>query len=160
MDFDGVFERIKKVTGWRTQSALADHLGITQGAIGGAKTRGKFPLEWAWKISQEFGVSFEFIMKGKDQSFGDFVREDGVPYLVKSADDERLKHTGRIGRRMWILHQDKLVFKDGLPMLKCDSEIVQLVRECREIDRGCDEDLAHIIDQLIDLWLDKSGVLD
>lgn len=160
MGFDDVFDRIKKITGWRTQTALAEGLGITQGSIAGAKTRGKFPLEWAWKIAQDYGVSFEFIMKGDDRSYSDFVREESVPYLLKSADDERLKHTGRIGRKMWLLHQDKLVFKDGLPLFKCDAEIVQLVRECRGIDRGCDEDLAHIIDQLIDLWLDKSGVLD
>ena len=44
--FDKQMERIKLITGKRTQTELADLLGIRQSSVSDAKRRGKIPSGW------------------------------------------------------------------------------------------------------------------
>lgn len=65
MNFDEVWERICELTRWRKFGDMADFLGITSQSVSGAKNRGTFPIEWAFKIGQNFGLSTEWILTGK-----------------------------------------------------------------------------------------------
>jgi hypothetical protein len=65
MSFDSVWERVVKTTGWKTQTDLATFLGITQASVAGAKKRGLFPIEWAYKIAQAYGTSTDWLLSGK-----------------------------------------------------------------------------------------------
>lgn len=65
MNFDEVWERICNVLRWRKLGDMADFLGIKSQSVSGAKSRGVFPIEWAFKIGQEHGLSTEWILTGK-----------------------------------------------------------------------------------------------
>ena len=60
-----MWERICGVTRWRKLGDLADFLAIKSPSVSGAKSRGIFPIEWAFKIGQEFGLSTDWILTGK-----------------------------------------------------------------------------------------------
>ena len=64
MDFDEVWERVSKIVRWRKLGEMAEFLGITSQSVSGARNRGVFPIEWAFKIGQEFGLSTEWILTG------------------------------------------------------------------------------------------------
>ncbi|PKN16533.1 MAG: hypothetical protein CVU66_00585 [Deltaproteobacteria bacterium HGW-Deltaproteobacteria-23] len=66
MNFDEVWERLCKATGWRKMGEMADFLSIKSPSVSGAKSRGTFPIEWAFKIGQEFGLSTDWILTGKE----------------------------------------------------------------------------------------------
>lgn len=65
MNFDEVWTRICEITGWRKSGQMADFLEIKSQSVSGAKSRGQFPIEWAFKIGQEYGLSTEWILTGK-----------------------------------------------------------------------------------------------
>ncbi len=71
MDFETVWERVKQATKWRRQGDMATFLDVTDQTISGAKGRGTFPLEWAFKISGAFNVSTDWLMRGVEQTYGD-----------------------------------------------------------------------------------------
>lgn len=65
MNFDEVWERISELINWRKFGDMADFLGITSQSVSGAKNRGTFPIEWAFRIGQQYGLSTEWILTGK-----------------------------------------------------------------------------------------------
>lgn len=62
--FDVVWERIKKVTGWKNYGQLAEFLGIKASSVSGAKSRGYISLEWVFRVAQGFGVSTDWLATG------------------------------------------------------------------------------------------------
>jgi len=68
MVFEDVWERVRLFTKWKTQGELAQFLGIQQGSVAGAKQRGAFPLQWAFKIAQHFKVNAEWLLTGEGSS--------------------------------------------------------------------------------------------
>jgi len=63
--FYQVLDRCYKATGWRKQKDLATFLGIKSPSISGAKERGSFPIDWAFRIAQAFNVSTDWLLTGK-----------------------------------------------------------------------------------------------
>lgn len=63
--FDVVWERIRKVTGWKNYGQLADFLGIKSASVSGAKKRGFISLEWVFKVAQGFGVFTDWLATGE-----------------------------------------------------------------------------------------------
>lgn len=64
--FDEVFERVKLITGWKTQQALADFLKIASASVSGTKKQNTFPLRWAKCIADHYKVSINTILYGID----------------------------------------------------------------------------------------------
>ncbi len=64
MNFDEAWERVSNALRWRKLGEMAEFLGITSQSVSGARNRGVFPIEWAFKIGQEFGLSTEWILTG------------------------------------------------------------------------------------------------
>ncbi len=62
--FDTVFERVKEETKIKTLKELAHFLGKTPQNISNKKKTKKFPVEWAYRIGQEFNLLTEWIMTG------------------------------------------------------------------------------------------------
>jgi phage repressor protein C with HTH and peptisase S24 domain len=62
--FGKTVERLKTATGTQTDSALAECLGITQGSLSGAKTKGKVPPKWLIQASKDFSVSLDWLCYG------------------------------------------------------------------------------------------------
>lgn len=69
MGFDRSFDRVKKITGWKTQNDLADWLGIKQSSVSGAKKNNRFLLEWAYKIAKFYNSNTDWIMDGDEKDF-------------------------------------------------------------------------------------------
>jgi phage repressor protein C with HTH and peptisase S24 domain len=52
-----IIERMKDALGLKTQSALADVLGVRRAAISDAKRQGKIPSEWLLKLCRAYGLN-------------------------------------------------------------------------------------------------------
>ena len=65
MNFDEVWGRVCNATNWRKYGEMADYLKIKSPTISGAKNRGTFPIEWAFKIAQGFNLSTDWLLTGK-----------------------------------------------------------------------------------------------
>lgn len=63
-DHEAVLERIRSVTGCRTQQELAAFLGIRQSSISDAKRRRAVPAEWLLTLLRETGVNPDWIVTG------------------------------------------------------------------------------------------------
>jgi len=57
LNFYDLFEKIKKVSGCRTQKELADKLSISPQAVTSAKTKNKIPKTWFDIVYEKFGVT-------------------------------------------------------------------------------------------------------
>lgn len=64
VNFDEVFERIKKATKTRTQVELAEVLDIRQSSISDAKRRNSVPSDWYMKLFEQFGLNPDWLKKG------------------------------------------------------------------------------------------------
>lgn len=64
-EFEHVWGRVKQLTQWTDYKELAAFVGSSSQSISGVKKRGKFPLEWARKIAQEFGSFTDYILDGQ-----------------------------------------------------------------------------------------------
>lgn len=65
MNFDDVWNRICVHTGWHKYGEMADFLSVSAQAVSGAKNRGMFPIEWAFKIAQGHDLSTDWLLTGK-----------------------------------------------------------------------------------------------
>lgn len=63
-DFDIIWHRVKKLTGWKKQNDLGEFLGIEPPGISKAKKLGLFRMKWAQKIAATFGTTAEEILYG------------------------------------------------------------------------------------------------
>lgn len=64
MRYEEIFERIKKVTKIKNTVQLAKAVGCTQPTVSARKKQEVFPVDWAYKISKEYGLNIEWIMEG------------------------------------------------------------------------------------------------
>jgi len=64
-NFDTQMERIRLITGTRTQVGLADFLGVRQSLVSDAKRRGKIPSDWLITIMRAKNANPEWILTGK-----------------------------------------------------------------------------------------------
>ena len=62
--FDEVWERVKTIMGLKTQTALAQALGVHQTAITDAKKRGFFPLGWIYRLGHNYNISYDELLRG------------------------------------------------------------------------------------------------
>lgn len=63
--FDAQMERVRFITGVRTQVELANFLGIRQSSVSDAKRRGKIPSDWLITIMRAKNVNPEWVLTGK-----------------------------------------------------------------------------------------------
>lgn len=86
--FDDVWERIRQVTKWGTYTDLANFLSISSSSITGAKDRGNWPIEWAFKIAQVYNVSIDWLLTGEgEMRRGERAAPEYVAaYIPRSAD--------------------------------------------------------------------------
>ena len=63
--FLDIWERIKSATNINTLTQFAVFLETTQPYISRKKSQNDFPVEWAFKVAQEYGLNTDWIMTGK-----------------------------------------------------------------------------------------------
>ena len=63
-DFDAIWERVRKLTGWKGYGDLAVYLNIKSPSVSGAKKRGYMPLEWVFKVARGYHASTEWLATG------------------------------------------------------------------------------------------------
>lgn len=62
--FDELWGRVQLLTGWKNYVDLSEYIGITQQSVSGAKKRGFFPIEWAYKVARGYKGSTDWILTG------------------------------------------------------------------------------------------------
>lgn len=82
--FDAQMERIKLVTGKRTQVELAGFFGIRQSSVAAVKRRGKIPSGWLVMLMRVKNVSPEWILTGNGACF---VLRPPEPGFYETGDD-------------------------------------------------------------------------
>lgn len=94
--FDEQMERIKFITGKRTQVELAELLGVKQSSVSDAKRRGKIPSSWLVILMRVKNVHPEWILTGngpytlpKQPEAGRY--ETGGEVAERRADEEALQ---------------------------------------------------------------------
>lgn len=65
-DFNEVWGRIRKVTGWKRYGEFAEFLDIRSASVSGAKNRGAMPIEWALRVAQSRNISTDWLLTGED----------------------------------------------------------------------------------------------
>lgn len=63
--FKKTFERLKSATGADTDSALANKLGVGQGSISSAKSKGQIPPSWLLRAANDYAVSLDWLYYGE-----------------------------------------------------------------------------------------------
>lgn len=94
--FDAQMERIKRITGKRTQVELAEFFGIRQSSISDAKRRGKIPSSWLVILMRVRNVLPEWVLTGKGPCYATLPTargcyETGDAAAERKADEEALK---------------------------------------------------------------------
>lgn len=69
-DFDAQFERLLKATHSASDAELARKLGISPPSVAGAKQRRSIPLAWLKTIGSVYGVSLDWLVRGKGDPHG------------------------------------------------------------------------------------------
>ncbi len=74
--YEAAMDRIRTVTGFRTQVQLAEVLGVRQSSISDAKRRASIPPEWQLKIMRLHQVNPDWLLTGRGAQFlGDMLPE-------------------------------------------------------------------------------------
>ena len=82
--FDQQMERIRKMTGTRTQIQLADLLGIRQSSVSDAKRRGIIPIRWLDTLRRLKNINPDWILYGVgSQYLAPADVEQMIPHVVK-----------------------------------------------------------------------------
>lgn len=94
--FNEQMERIKFITGKRTQAELADLLGVKQSSVSDAKKRGKIPSRWLVILMRVKNVPPEWVLTGngayslpKQPEVGRY--ETGAEAAERRTDEEALR---------------------------------------------------------------------
>ena len=91
--FDTVWERIKQVTDWQKDNQLAAFLEVQPGTVSGARQRDSFPIQWAFKIGQEYHCNTDWLMTGDGNKLAGVIAEKddrspgAVPHTTKANDE-------------------------------------------------------------------------
>ena len=100
LDIESTFadqmERIRLITGKRTQTELADLLGVKQSSVSDAKRRGKIPSSWLVVLMRYKGANPEWVLTGRGPTFVSLPPatpryETGDEAAERKADEEALK---------------------------------------------------------------------
>jgi len=86
VDFDEVWERVTSATELKTQSDLADFLGLRQATISDYKKKNQFNANWAIKICDKFSLSVHWLLTGEGPKGREFlVMDRREPYAPEDA---------------------------------------------------------------------------
>lgn len=64
--FEDIINRLKEAIGEKTDTALAERLGLTRQNIYAARQKDEVPPGWIFKISEETGYSLDWIKYGEE----------------------------------------------------------------------------------------------
>lgn len=64
--FEKIWERVKERTDISTFRELAEKIGTRSQYVSDKKRQDDFPLKWAFQIAQEYDLSTDWIMTGKE----------------------------------------------------------------------------------------------
>lgn len=70
MGFAEIWERVQEKTDLSTISGLGAFVGSSQQHASRKKKQNIFPVEWAYKIAQEYNLSTDWLMTGKGKVAG------------------------------------------------------------------------------------------
>ena len=82
--FEQQMDRVRQMTGTRTQSQLADLLGIRQSSVSDARRRGIIPVRWLDTLRRLKNVNPDWILYGVGSKYlAPADAEQSLPHVVK-----------------------------------------------------------------------------
>ncbi len=81
--FDEQMDRIRQITGTRTQLELANLLGIRQSSVSDAKRRGMIPVKWLDTLRRLKNVNPDWILYGVGAQYLAPADTQSFPHVVK-----------------------------------------------------------------------------
>lgn len=117
MGFLSVWERITSETELKKMIHLASFVGVSQAFVSKKKKENDFPIDWAFKIAQKYGLSTDWIMTGKEpKRFDDLQVTQMYDFPIMKEIDQWLKDlvVKEPYRREWFRGN----FEDAFPMFK------------------------------------------
>lgn len=73
--FEAILNRMKSVLNAKSDTELGNKMGLKQSAISSAKTRGQIPAVWIVSLTQDDGISADWLLTGKGQPYVGSTRE-------------------------------------------------------------------------------------
>ncbi|WP_417913705.1 helix-turn-helix domain-containing protein [Candidatus Electronema sp. JM] len=65
INFSEIWERVRISTEIDSLTKLAKLLGITQPSVSDRKSKGVFPIEWAYVIARKYNLSLDWLLTGE-----------------------------------------------------------------------------------------------
>ncbi len=135
VNYPEAIERMKKVGGVKSSSALARILGVTPQALSNYKKRGIIPADLILKFASLYGLSVDWLLTGEGQMY-----INGEKTTTASEDDEDIKRAGSILSNM-----------KGLTGL--DPDEIIYIGKLLKIFRGVNKNTATALKYSIDAFL-------
>lgn len=113
MEYTEAYRRMLEFTGAKTQTQMAEILGVRQSSISDAMRRGALPGGWLLTLLERYGANPDFIRTGI-----------GEPFLIPSPDREGIQSKP-------LAYPDKSLESDAWGCI-CSRSIIYLSQEERE----------------------------
>jgi hypothetical protein len=116
MAFLSVWERVRTVTSLKKLKDLADFIGVSGQFVSKKKKEDHFPVEWAFKIAQEYGTSTDWLMTGTEGTTPKNDRTAELEFDILKDLDIWLKElvVGEPYRKEWF----RASIEDSFPMFR------------------------------------------
>lgn len=112
LNFEDIFDRIKRSTGIKNSVQLAEIIEVTQPAVSKYKKKNIFPLDWAFLIAEKYNLSLIWLMRGEEKQKGEIIPKKRANHLLDEIEEwlEREKQ-----REPKILDWFEVEFKENFP---------------------------------------------
>lgn len=131
--FDKIWERVKSETQVKNMLNLARTVGTTQQNVSKKKKENKFPVEWAYKVAQQYGLLTEWIMNGEGPK--------RLKDVVDPSDQEE-QNTGIIEE--WVQEIRKKEGNDGRIVMELSLQVPEFREWYKEKKSNSDETEAGL----------------
>lgn len=141
LGFEATFDRVKQLTGWKTQQQLCEFLDVTSASVSGAKKRDNFPTNWAFRIARQFHSSTDWLLTG--DTTAEFLhmeaREHPLPWTA-SADDEgklkKIQNTNNIDNEILMISMVEARLLTGTDSFEASATAERHYAFCQNFLRG------------------------
>jgi hypothetical protein len=114
INFSEIWERVRISTDIDSLTKLAKLLGITQPSVSDRKSKGIFPVEWAYVVARKYNLSLDWLLTGEHPK-GEAVQDKPINAYVLLIDAWLESMTAKDARREeWF----KCNFEDAFPSFK------------------------------------------
>jgi predicted transcriptional regulator len=112
LNFEDIFDRIKRSTGIKNSVQLAEIIEVTQPAVSKYKKKNIFPLDWAFLIAEKYNLELIWLIRGEEKGKNEIITKQRANHLLDEIEEwlEREKQ-----KEPKILDWFEVEFKENFP---------------------------------------------